>query len=91
MTSNKKKLFSICFKSCYAIFIGIGLVTIFSILLASYAGLQKQEVVVESSPQLTMEHISFPEDEAMLEAMSEQLAREAQALSEVMPAAGDAE
>ncbi len=78
----------------YAVCIGVFVVAIFVALLSLYG----VESAPESAVRMTAHPMIFPENEEMLNAASDQLAREgealrnhdAAALSEIEPAAGDA-
>lgn len=85
---NKKELnLSLFCKSLYSIFIGAGMVAVLS-LTASFYNELHTDVGVDTQ---TAKYIAFPENKEMLEDMSIKLAREGAYLSEIAPAAGDAE
>lgn len=77
---------SVCLKGCSSIIIGVGFVTLFSVLLASYV--DTQEVKVRREYADASDHISFPENEAMLEDMAALLAKEAADMAAITPASG---
>ncbi len=86
MSDEKKFILKICLKCCYAIFVGVGFVTLFSFLLTSYV--DTKEVSINEQYVDAGDHIAFPENEKMLEEMAALLTQEAAGLAEITPASG---
>lgn len=85
MTEQRKKNITIFCKSLYSVFIGAGMVAVLS-LTASFYNELHTDIGVDTQ---TAQYIEFPENQEMLNNMSEKLAREGSYLSEIAPAAGD--
>jgi len=72
-------------KGLYSMFICAGIVAVLS-LAASFYNELHTDVTVDTQ---TAQYIEFPENEEMLDEMSEMLALEAEYFSDIAPAAGD--
>ncbi len=84
MTLGVKKIWvGVIWRSISAVLAGVGVVAAFVALLSLYG------VSPESTRITTARSLKFPENEKMLDIMSDQLAHEGAALSEIEPAAGD--
>ena len=89
MTVGSNKIWrSVILRSIGAMFIGIGIVSAFVVLLSLYGVSQENTPPVTAQSQKSL-ILKFPENEQMLDDLSAQLAREGIALSNVEPAAGD--
>ncbi len=86
MSPRKKMICKVCLKGCTSIIVGVGFVTLFSVLLTSYVDNKDARVRVEYVD--ASDHIAFPENEKMLEEMAALLKQEAVGLAEVNPSAG---
>ncbi len=86
MSPRKKMICKVCLKGCTAIIVGVGFVTLFSVLLTSYVDNQGTNTKVEYAD--ASDHIAFPENEKMLEDMAALLKQEAVGLAEITPASG---
>lgn len=87
MTKHPGKIpYRLILRSFGAVMLGALVVFAFVSLLSSY-GMAPEPAVTET--KAAQSHIPFPENEQMLDALPDRLAREAQGLSDVEPAAGE--
>lgn len=85
MSTKKKTITKLVVKTTYSLVIVAGVLTLMLLILSFYNETGRTTNVEKTASQ----HIDFPENQDMLNSMSDKLAKEGASLSDIAPAAGD--